>query len=354
MNYRQLSDAQNRNIAIWLLLICAVIFSMISLGGVTRLTGSGLSMVEWAPITGVLPPLNEIEWTAVFKLYQGSPEFIKVNAGLDLAGFKSIFWFEYVHRLLGRTIGMLFFLPMLYFFIRYPLPMALRLKLLGLFVLGGLQGLMGWYMVKSGLVNDPQVSQYRLVAHLSLALILYAVIFWMGSAYFIRHWAQRYVTPQGLRRANLGLLVLVITTVLAGGFVAGTDAGFAFNTFPLMNGKWMPEAYGALTPFWLNWFENIAAVQFNHRLFATMTLIWAILVTVWALKAPLLRQFRRTFLLLMALIVLQYSLGILTLINVVPVALGAIHQAVAVLVLTAILLVVRVQAHLQRQLRSEI
>lgn len=352
MSHNKLSDAQQRNIAIWLLLICAIIFSMISLGGVTRLTGSGLSMVEWAPITGVLPPLNELQWSEVFKLYQGSPEFIKVNAHLDLLGFKSIFWFEYVHRLLGRTIGLLFFLPMLYFFIRYPLPMALRMKLLGLFVLGGMQGLMGWYMVKSGLVNDPQVSQYRLVAHLSLALILYAVIFWMGSAYFIRHWAQRYVTPSGLRQANLVLLGLVVTTVLAGGFVAGTDAGFAFNTFPLMNGQWIPDAYAALTPFWRNSFENIAAVQFNHRLIATLTLVWTVVVTVWAMKVPLLRSFRRAFLILMMFVVLQYSLGILTLINVVPVALGAIHQAVAVLVLTAILFVVRVQTHLQSRLGS--
>jgi len=348
MNHGQLSEIQRRNMAIWLLLICAVIFSMISLGGVTRLTGSGLSMVEWAPITGLLPPLNEFEWNAVFALYQDSPEYIKVNTGLDLAGFKSIFWFEYVHRLLGRAIGMLFFLPMLYFFARYPLPLALRLKLLGLFVLGGAQGLMGWYMVKSGLVNDPQVSQYRLVAHLSLALILYAVIFWMGSVYFVRHWTQRYVTPKGLCRTNLGLLALVVVTILAGGFVAGTDAGFAFNTFPLMNGKWVPEAYGVLTPLWLNWFENIAAVQFNHRLIATLTLIWAGCAVWWALKVPLLREFRRLFVILAGMLVLQYSLGVLTLINVVPVALGAIHQAVAVLALTVILFVVRVQVHLAR------
>ena len=270
-----MSDRQHRNIALWLLGICVIIFCMISLGGVTRLTGSGLSMVQWAPITGILPPLNEVQWMAVFKLYQASPEFVKVNSGLALEGFKSIFWFEYFHRILGRLIGLAFLVPMGYFFVRYPLSGKLKLQLIGLFVLGGAQGLVGWYMVKSGLVNDPHVSQYRLVAHLALALILYVAIFWIGSAYFIRNWVQRYVTPPRLNLAAILLFVLVFITVLAGGFVAGTRAGFAFNTFPLMNGALIPEGYAALTPFWKNIFENIAAVQFNHRLLATVSLLLA-------------------------------------------------------------------------------
>jgi cytochrome c oxidase assembly protein subunit 15 len=342
-----MSDRQQLNIALWLLGICVIIFCMISLGGVTRLTGSGLSMVQWAPITGVLPPRNDGQWLAVFKLYQASPEFVKVNAGLDLEGFKSIFWFEYFHRLLGRLIGILFFLPMVYFFVRYPLPAKLRVQLIGLLVLGGLQGLMGWYMVKSGLVNDPHVSQYRLVAHLALALVLYIAIFWLGSAYFIRNWTQRYVTPVWLSSLSLVLLALVFITILAGGFVAGTRAGFAFNTFPLMNGALIPEAYAALEPFWRNLFENIATVQFNHRLLATLALVLAAVLAWLAYKSALIPALKRVYIVTLLFIVLQYSLGILVLINYVPVSLGAIHQAAAVLVMTSSLFLVRVLAQLK-------
>jgi len=342
-----MNDRQQLNIALWLLGICVIIFCMISLGGVTRLTGSGLSMVQWAPITGVLPPLNDEQWLAVFKLYQASPEFVEVNTGLELEGFKSIFWFEYFHRLLGRIIGILFFLPMLYFFIRYPLSAKFRLQLFGLFVLGGLQGLMGWYMVKSGLVNDPHVSQYRLVAHLALALVLYIAIFWLGSAYFIRNWTQRYITPAWLNGLSLVLLALVFITILAGGFVAGTRAGFAFNTFPLMNGALVPEAYAALEPFWRNLFENIATVQFNHRLLATLTLVLAAVMARMAYKSPLNPVFKRAFTITLLFIFLQYSLGVLTLINYVPVVLGAIHQAMAILVMTSSLFLVRVLAQLK-------
>ena len=342
-----MTDIQHRNIALWLLAICGVIFCMISLGGITRLTGSGLSMVEWAPITGVLPPLTEIQWMAVFKLYQASPEFVQINHGLDLAGFKSIFWFEYFHRILGRLIGLAFFIPMLYFFIRYPLPAALRLKLIGLFLLGGAQGLMGWYMVKSGLINDPHVSQYRLVAHLALALVLYIALFWLASTHFVRLYAQRYAIPKVISRSSWVLFGLIFITILAGGFVAGTKAGFAFNTFPLMAGHLIPESYGALSPWWINVFENIASVQFNHRLLATICLLIAIGLYWAAQRAALIPLLKRLYGLVLVLVIAQYALGITTLINVVPLSLGAIHQAMAVLVLTASLYLVRVLAQLK-------
>ena len=342
-----MSDRQHLNVALWLLGICLIIFCMISLGGVTRLTGSGLSMVQWAPITGLLPPLNEQQWIAVFKLYQASPEFVSVNSGMGLEGFKAIFWFEYFHRLLGRLIGISFFVPMVYFFVRYPLSAKLKLQLLGLFVLGGLQGLMGWYMVKSGLVNDPHVSQYRLVAHLALALLLYIAIFWLGSGHFIRHWVQRYDSPKWLTRATTLLLILVFITVLAGGFVAGTRAGFAFNTFPLMNGSLVPQGYVALEPWWRNLFENIASVQFNHRLLATLVLAMAATLAWLAYKTPLKPTLKRLYMVTLLFILLQYALGVLTLLYYVPVALGAIHQATAVLVLSSSLFLVRVQAQLR-------
>lgn len=342
-----MTELQQRNISLWLLLICFVIFCMISLGGVTRLTGSGLSMVEWAPITGILPPLNNTQWIAVFELYQASPEFVKINHGLDLSGFKAIFWFEYFHRILGRLIGLLFFIPMLYFFIRYPMPSHLRWKLLGLFILGGAQGLMGWYMVKSGLINDPHVSQYRLVAHLSLALILYIAIFWLGTGYFIRHYSQRYLTPKSVSRASLIIFGLIFMTILAGGFVAGTKAGFAFNTFPLMAGKLIPDGYAALSPWWKNVFENIAAVQFNHRLFASLSLLLIFGISWLVYRSALLPALKRSYAVLLALLMTQYTLGVVTLLNFVPLALGAAHQALAILVMTSSLFVLRVQARLK-------
>jgi len=347
-----MSDAQRRNIALWLLMICLIIFFMISLGGITRLTGSGLSMVEWAPVTGILPPLNDAQWLAVFKLYQASPEYLDVNQTMTLEGFKTIFWFEYFHRLLGRLIGILFLLPMLYFFIRYPLPASLRFKLIALFLLGGAQGLLGWYMVKSGLVNDPHVSQYRLVAHLALALFLYVAIFWLASAYFIRDWAQRYPTPALLRWSGISLFAVIFVTLLAGGFVAGTRAGFAFNTFPLMNGQLIPRGYAALDPFWLNLFENVATVQFNHRLLATLGLCLATVCAWVAYQSALMVQLKRLFFLALFVICLQYLLGVLTLIHVVPVSLAAAHQAMAVIALTLSVLLARTLFHLHGHTRA--
>ena len=321
---------------------------MVCLGGITRLTGSGLSMVEWAPITGILPPLNEAQWLAVFELYRASPEFIQVNSAMDLAGFKSIFWFEYFHRILGRLIGLSFLLPMLYFFLRYPLSGRLRLQLLGLFVLGGAQGVLGWYMVKSGLVDDPRVSQYRLVAHLGLALLIYAAVFWLACGYFIRHWRQRYPIPRMLGRSSILLLGLISLTILAGGFVAGTHAGYAFNTFPLMNGSLLPEGYGALSPAWKNLFENVAAIQFNHRLLASLTLLLAAVVYAQAYRAALLPAAKILSGTVLLLVLFQYSLGIATLLHHVPISLGAMHQALAVLVLTSGLLLLRVLNQLGR------
>lgn len=336
-----MNEQQQRNIALWLLVVCVFIFGMICLGGVTRLTGSGLSMVQWAPITGWLPPSNLQQWTDVFALYQASPEFIKINPNLDLIGFKAIFWFEYIHRLLGRSIGMVFFLPMAYFFIRYPLSMGFKLKLIALFLLGGAQGVLGWYMVQSGLINDPHVSQYRLVAHLALAVVLYCAIFWLASGYFVRNWGARYRPPAYIWVLSLIVFLVVFDTILAGGFVAGTRAGFAFNTFPLMNGHWIPEGYGTLSPWWKNWFENIAAVQFNHRALATVTILLMLLLWVVSRPAMLTTPIRRVILLLIILGLIQYSLGVATLLNVVPVLLASVHQASAIVVLTVSLLLLR-------------
>jgi cytochrome c oxidase assembly protein subunit 15 len=325
-----------RAVAAWLLVCCALVFAMVVVGGVTRLTHSGLSIVEWQPIVGTLPPLNEAQWLEAFGKYQLTPEFRKVNHAMSLSEFKGIFWWEYFHRLLGRLIGLAFLLPLLWFWRYGRIDRPLTLKLAGIFVLGGLQGAMGWYMVKSGLVDDPRVSQYRLTAHLALALAIYAAMLWtaLGLLYPRAASARR----PGLRRFSWVITALLAYMVITGGFVAGIRAGRAYNTFPLMNGDWVPPEIFLLEPWYLNFFNNMATVQFDHRLGAWLL---AFLVPWFWLKARRLAPDARTRLalyLLLALLALQIALGIATLLLAVPVALGAAHQGGAVLLLGAALL----------------
>jgi cytochrome c oxidase assembly protein subunit 15 len=335
----ELSEAHHeRQIAAWLLVCCLMVFSMIVLGGVTRLTGSGLSMVQWDPIFGVVPPLNDNEWNATFDLYKQSPEFREINPDMDLQGFKGIYWFEYAHRVLGRTIGTVFLLPFLYFLIRGYVRRPLIPKLATLFVLGGLQGLLGWYMVKSGLVDNPHVSQYRLTAHLGLAVVIYVWMFhialglWYGTA-------NNETVPVIFRRAATALVALIFVTILSGGFVAGLKAGHAYNTFPLMDGHWVPQVIFMQEPVWRNFFENIATVQFDHRLLALLVFLSVTIFWLFSLQAALPRQVRIGLHVLMAAAVLQVTLGISTLLLHVPVPLAALHQAGALLLLTVVLFV---------------
>ncbi|MCK4834485.1 MAG: COX15/CtaA family protein [Gammaproteobacteria bacterium] len=312
---------------------------MIILGGVTRLTGSGLSMVEWAPIMGILPPLNQTEWQEAFLLYQQFPEYQIKNFGMSLDEFKSIFWFEYGHRLLGRSIGMIFLLPFLYFLFRGKIEKSLTPKLITMFVLGGLQGLMGWYMVKSGLVNDPHVSQYRLTAHLGLAVVIYTYMFWIALKLLYPKINMSENIRNNLGRLSMIITGIIIITILSGGFVAGTRAGFAFNTFPLMDGRLIPAGLFEHSPVWRNFFENIVTVQFDHRVMAT--LLFLIIPVFWikAAKSELLPLAKTGSHLLLAALALQITLGISTLLLVVPVALAAAHQAGAIILLTAALFV---------------
>jgi len=332
------APSSNKTIAIWLLVCCATIFGMIVLGGVTRLTGSGLSMVEWAPIMGILPPLNHAEWQETFQLYQQFPEYQLKNFNMSLDDFKSIFWFEYGHRLLGRSIGIIFLLPFLFFLLKRKIEKSLTPQLVTMFVLGGLQGLMGWYMVKSGLVNDPHVSQYRLTAHLGLAIVIYSYMLWvaLGLLYPKTDSVNENASISGL---SLFITTIIIITALSGGFVAGTRAGFAFNTFPLMNGELIPTGLFEQSPLWRNFFENIVTVQFDHRVLATRLFI--VIPVFWfkAGKLELSPLARIGSHLLLAALLLQITLGISTLLLVVPVALAAAHQAGAIVLLTAALFV---------------
>lgn len=329
--------AHSRAMAIWLFIVAALIFAIVVVGGVTRLTRSGLSIVEWQPIVGAIPPLNEAQWNDAFDRYQQTPEYRKVNLGMPLSEFKRIFYIEWAHRLLGRLIGFVFLLPLIYFIARGRIERALLPKLVGIFLLGGLQGALGWLMVKSGLVDIPRVSPYRLTAHLGLAVVIYAYTLWVAFGLFYP--APEKETPAHLRRIGWAVTAFVFVTVLAGGFVAGTRAGFAYNTFPLMNGRFIPEGMYALQPWWANLFEDVATVQFNHRLLS-YAVLWVI-ATYWWIARPwiarptaLAARARIAVHLLPIAALLQVALGIATLLLFVPVALGAAHQAGALVVFT--------------------
>ena len=323
-------------IAAWLLICCFTVFLMIVVGGVTRLTHSGLSIVEWQPIVGTLPPLNDEQWREAFVKYQLTPEFRQVNFGMDIAGFKGIFWWEYFHRLLGRLIGFVFFIPYALLLLRRRLQGSLAWKLLGIFLIGGLQGAMGWYMVQSGLVDDPRVSHLRLTAHLGIAFVIFAAMFWVALDLLV---PGRQSDPRiaGLRRFADVLAALVFLMALTGGLVAGIRAGFAYNTFPLMNGRWVPSEIFMLEPRYLNFVNNMATVQFDHRLLA-----WLLAFLVpwfwWRLlKSDAGSRARVAAHVLLGAFAIQIALGIATLLLVVPVPLAAAHQAGAVLVFAAAL-----------------
>jgi len=326
-----------RQIAGWLVACCVLVFLMVVVGGVTRLTHSGLSMVEWKPLVGTIPPLSQSGWEDVFLKYQATPEYLHVNKGMSLDEFKGIFWWEYFHRLLGRVIGLVFFLPLVFFFVRGKVDRPLALKLAGIFILGGLQGAMGWYMVKSGLVDNPRVSQYRLTAHLGLALAIYAAMLWTALDLLKPARAAANKPRQMLGRYALALSALIFLMSLSGGFVAGIRAGFAYNTFPLMNGNFVPPEILMLEPWWLNLFNNMATVQFNHRMIAWLLMLLVPAFWLMAQRVPLPPRARLTTHLVPAMLVIQVTLGISTLLLGVPVALAAAHQGGAVLLLTAAL-----------------
>ena len=294
-------------------------------------------MVEWRPATGWLPPLSEEAWRSTFEAYQAYPEYQKVNAGMTLQAFKGIFWLEYVHRLWGRVIGLAFALPFAVFLARGWIDRRLAWTFAGMFVLGGLQGLVGWLMVKSGLIDRPDVSQYRLVAHLGLALAIYAYILWVAIGLLSYHRAApgptRTVPAQSMPRVRwpaLALCGLILMTALFGGFVAGLDAGYAYNTFPLMDGDLIPPGLFAASPVWRSLFEDVTTVQFVHRLLATLTLLAILSFRLWLRRLNPLPRARLAANLLTAWVVVQYGLGIATLLSFVAIPVAALHQASAV------------------------
>jgi cytochrome c oxidase assembly protein subunit 15 len=308
---------------------------MVVLGGVTRLTGSGLSIVEWKPVTGILPPLSAEAWDEAFDDYRQSPEFRKVNAHMDVHDFKNIFWLEYLHRLLGRTIGIVFLLPSVFFVWKGHIRKPELPKYSLMFVLGGLQGVLGWYMVKSGLVDNPHVSQYRLVAHLVAAFVIYACMFWVALSLLYPAVDSRERHPWF--RRSVVLTAAIAVTIVSGGFVAGLKAGKIYNTFPMMGDHWMPPGILALEPLWRNFFENLATVQFDHRLLAVATFLAIVVYWAAARTATLPNRVRKATNALLHTAILQVALGISTLLLFVPILLAASHQAVAMLLFTVAL-----------------
>ncbi len=312
-----------------------MIFVMVVLGGTTRLTRSGLSIVEWRLLEGTLPPLSEAHWVELFEKYKLTPEYLKVNVGMELAGFKEIFWLEYLHRLWGRLIFFVALVPLVWFLWRKRIEKAQLARTVAVPLLVAANGVLGWLMVASGLVDIPRVSPYRLTAHLGLAIAIYGYVLWL--ALNLLYPATSTAAP--LRRAATGIAVLVFFMILTGGFVAGTKAGYAFNTFPLMHGRFVPEGIFDMAPWWANLFENIATVQFNHRFVAYLLLLAIPAFWWWARRFEL--PARAHWLLhgLLAMLVVQVGLGIATLIYIVPVPLGATHQAGALLLFTLALAV---------------
>jgi heme a synthase len=318
-----------RAIRLWLLTVAGLVLLMVAVGGATRLTGSGLSITEWKPLIGAIPPLSQADWALAFSKYQQIPQYTKVNSGMSLAEFKTIFWWEWGHRFLGRVIGLAFALPLLWFAVRGRLPQGLLGKLVGLLALGGLQAGIGWYMVASGLVDRVDVSQYRLALHLGTAFAIFGGLIWVAMGLRPRSsQAIHLQTVTAKQRSGASLVTALIgLQVGLGALVAGLKAGLTYNTWPLMDGRIIPNGLGLLSPWYLNLFENITTVQFNHRIVAyvaTGVVLWHGLSIIRSADDERLRQSAK---LLIAAVLAQVVLGIWTLLAVVPVWLGVIHQA---------------------------
>jgi cytochrome c oxidase assembly protein subunit 15 len=330
---REAERQRPRAIARWLLAVCALIFAMVVVGGITRLTESGLSIVRWEPISGIVPPLREGQWAAEFAAYRQSPQYQLVNTGMTLSDFKNIYFWEYVHRLLGRVIGLAFALPLIWFAIKRAIPRGYGWKLGGIFALGGLQGAIGWWMVASGLVDRPDVSHIRLAVHLLLALALFAFTFWVALDLLARA-REESAPPARLPTSALWMLSTLFLQFLFGAYVAGLDAGYAFASWPKMGGEWFPSDAPMLEPFLRNFVDNPIAVQFVHRWLA-----FAVAAAAGVLAAEAWRRgLRGEALALIGSVTLQILLGILTLLSGVDILVAAAHQGNSVVLIAATLL----------------
>ena len=332
----------------WLLTLWLLVLIMVMVGGITRLTGSGLSIVEWRPVTGALPPLNEADWQAAFDAYRRSPQFVHQNAWMQLADFKQIYFWEYVHRLLGRAIGVVTIVPWLYFVLRRYVTRAVAVRTFSVLVLGGLQGALGWWMVKSGLVNEPRVSHYRLAAHLLLAFGVGQWILWQALELLPSPVVDsREQLPRGTRALALGVLPLIALQVLYGAFMAGTRAGYVSSTFPDMNGHYAPWHFFSASSPGASLLDNPLTIHYVHRVLAFALLIYVSLLA-WLLRAasPLLRA-AALFVVLATLG--QAALGVLTVVLTVPLPVAVVHQGGAYVLCSAAVLFVHAAVRATRE-----
>ena len=324
---------KNKAIVIWLLSGCSLIFIMVLVGGITRLTNSGLSMVNWSLFMGAIPPLNDIQWQETFDLYKQSPEFKKINYDYTLSDFKYIFFWEYLHRMIGRLLGLVFIIPFFYFLFKKMLPKKLLFQSLLLFCLGALQGAIGWWMVKSGLVDRPDVSHFRLAIHLTTAFITCAFCFWVALPLIF---SDKIKGDKKMFNSILILGVLVLIQIIYGAFVAGLNAGIGFNTWPKMNGEWVPQAVYALSPLWKNFVSAPYGIQFFHRTFAFIIVGFIIYIWKKGIAKSISSQHNKALHLLLLIVLLQTTVGIFTILFMVPFSLALIHQLIAFLMLMSI------------------
>ena len=336
--FSQQEVSDRRQVRLWLLFICFLILCMVVVGGATRLTDSGLSITEWKPIHGVIPPLTAQEWQEEFDKYRQIPQYQLINKGMSLAEFQFIFWWEWGHRLLGRLIGLFFFVPLVWFWVGGQLSPWLKPRLVAAFVLGGLQGVIGWWMVASGLVNRVDVSQYRLAIHLTMAFFLFAYLYYLAGVLKERSSLKqgcREVLGGGLKLSYV-LLVLVFVQLFFGALVAGLNAGLTFNTWPLMDGQIIPSGLLVMGPWYLNFFENVMTVQFQHRMLAYVLVVLVAVQAIRLMQGGREVSLKNNGLYLLVLILIQVWLGIATLLSMVPLDRALAHQAVAVMVLALI------------------
>jgi len=330
-----------RAIRLWLYAVAALVFAMVLVGGATRLTESGLSITEWQPVTGTLPPLSAAQWQTEFEKYQATPQYRQLNAGMSLADFKTIYWWEWAHRLIGRIIGVVFFVPLVWFLWRGWIPRRRRAGLWIILALGALQGAIGWWMVASGLVGRVEVSQYRLATHLMLACLIYVALLWTAARW--KDEAEEALSgkgqaapPMSIRTEAIGLLALLLAQIYLGALVAGLRAGHAYNTWPLIDGGLVPHSSRLLfeVPLWRNFFENPLTVQFDHRMLGYLVGLIALVhlfnVARLVKRGPVLAS----AVVVAVGVIVQAALGIWTLLTVAALPLALLHQGTAMLALT--------------------
>ena len=324
---------ENKDVILWLLSGCLLILVMVIIGGITRLTHSGLSMVNWNLFMGAIPPLNEIQWQETFELYKQSPEFKKINFNYTLSDFKSIFFWEYLHRLIGRVLGIVFIIPFLYFFFFLRLTKKLVIQSIILFLMGALQGAIGWWMVKSGLVDRPDVSHYRLAVHLVTAFLTCAFTFWVALP--LIYTKKTEGNPTFLKYTKI-LFSLILIQIIYGAFVAGLNAGIGFNTWPKMNGEWIPLAVYSMDPLWINFIESPYGIQFIHRILALIIVSFGCFMWYKGRSILSSKIQKLSINIIFGLVLLQTVLGILTLVFTVPLSLALLHQIGAFFLLMSV------------------